>query len=283
MDNLTSRPCTTNQVVRALFDRMCPDRVPAVEIQLRQARERENTESTIPNDSHTAAVTTANSSDGDNPHASFREDPMNEFTNMGEILLLSYPHLFWNGTGVLPKCGPLTIEHSRFLLLQYDWRFAEDMTFLFHLGNVKQRSEAVRASNVAVNEEHVNSGLFAQLCSQHGFRTTLEDAVLHPNAPEHKKMKDQVTKCLSIVGSSVKWTEAERRSALAKLLSMIQAYGTPGIFLTVSPADMDSMLLMQWTGSFGNPGPDNSKIHILPSLAERRRLLAKYPVLAAEV
>ena len=67
---------------------------------------------------------------------------------------------------------------------------------------------------------------------------------------------------------------------MPRVLSMIRFFGPPSIFFTLSPADVDSLLMLRMT-TFGSTPYDASMP--LPTLSERARLAAANPVMAAYV
>jgi hypothetical protein len=231
-------------------------------------------------------VLTAESETGTNEEptiATIHAKPVNEYERNGFLLMGAFPTLFVNGTGLPPDCGPLTVRVRRYLLLHFDHRFSMNEHLNFYLHNQTQRAQAARTVSASVDAGRYNQQLFEHIVNTDGFHDKLMHACRYPNSPEAKLLFKQLQRCVSVAGASVDWSPGQRKSALSKLLAMIQYFGLPSLFFTVSPADMDYTMLLQWKESI--PTTDDETYHkfSLPCLNKRREILANNPVLAAEV
>ena len=230
-----------------------------------------------------APSTTATTTVQDAVHATYGDRPMNEFTHFGMLVLLAFPHLFPLGTGIRWLCGPLSVEHRRYIMLQHDWRFAREFSLLFYLHNVQQRAQSARAISLTVEAGKVQQELFTKISNEEGFAEKLQHAVINPTDTESKRLIKQIDKCVSIHGASVDWSPQQRKAVHPKLLGMMQFFGLPSIFLTISPSDMDYGLLLQWTDKQPPTFDPSYRTVSLPLTYERRKILADNPVIAAEI
>lgn len=82
-------------------------------------------------------------------------------------------------------------------------------------------------------------------------------------------------------GVEVPWSAMQRKSAMSRILSLMRYHGPPSFFITLAPADMDSTLMLR-VAAFGSAGAWDVSMQ-LPTLAERHRVLAANPVVAAIV
>jgi hypothetical protein len=82
-------------------------------------------------------------------------------------------------------------------------------------------------------------------------------------------------------GVEVPWSAMQRKSAMSRILSLMRYHGPPSFFITLAPADMDSILMLR-VASFGSADAWDVSMQ-LPTLAERHRVLAANPVVAALV
>ncbi len=82
-------------------------------------------------------------------------------------------------------------------------------------------------------------------------------------------------------GVEVPWSAMQRKSAMSRILSLMRYHGPPSFFITLAPADMDSILMLR-LASFASADAWDVSMH-LPTLAQRHCELAANPVVAALV
>ena len=179
------------------------------------------------------------------------QEPMNEFTDNNRLILGAFPQLFLLGKGL--KCtGSVTQRVSQHMILQFHGHFARNRWLLFTLMNQHMRHSAARAVCAAVNAHPESGEEFAQLCSDEEFRRGLEQHSANPETRDAKALAKKCRKFIHMAGAKVPYSPAERNEALSKMYSMTYRYGIPSVFLTISPDDIGSPLVLRWAMNFSN-------------------------------
>ena len=200
---------------------------------------------------------------------------MCEFGENDRLISLAFPFLFLLGnpfktTGSIPK------SLSSYFLNFHDHRFEEDSWFRFLLFNQLQRHEATRAVAAKVSADPEQSRKFVEYVNKDDFRERLQKAIENTEGKEAKEILSNLLPLIKVSGSSIPYGPTEKTSATSKLYAMVHALGPPTWFVTVSPSDMDSVLLIRHTGHGDYEG------FSIPDLNTRRKIASENPTASAK-
>lgn len=221
--------------------------------------------------------------------------PINEFRRNDTFFLGSFSHLFLLGEGVHRTRGAFNKREIQLLLLQHDNRFAHCSSFVFAAFNQMQRHDAIGQVSMRVKNNHYAMTVFDELVNDPAFSERINVAIANPESNAAKELCSKVMDITRITGSKVTYSEMERRSELSKMLALMHYAGPFSFFVTVAPADLESRLIMRLSRRRSNQRLSNAShlcvedddivlsTDILPSLAQRRTVLAKNPVAAGVV
>ena len=76
------------------------------------------------------------------------------------------------------------------------------------------------------------------------FLQRLQRALDDPDTPESRKLVSEIEKLVRMSGRDVPFSPAQRHAAVSQLYSMVQFYGLPSWFVTVSPGEVNNKLVM---------------------------------------
>ena len=211
-----------------------------------------------------------------------RTSAFNEFKDNANLFYSSFGHLFLLGEGA-PKRMTSSQAQINHMLDQYDGRFANSPQLLFTLFNQLQRGVTARQVSLRVRGNHNLMKKFAKIVNEEGFVERLEDAIRNPDKKESKALIRLVNELITISGTNIPYSQMERNSAYPKILAMKRFFGAFSFFVTISPADMDSILTMRLS-NMEDVDCDEWNIPIkLPENFQRMKLLAKNSMAAATI
>jgi len=216
-------------------------------------------------------------------------DPVNEFKEGDLYFLGGFPFLFLMGQGIAPGSAGIPSKLLRHMLLQYSNQFACNAQFLFTVFNQLQRHAASRSVSLRVKGGQWSMQNFTDIINEAGFSERLVQAIADPTTSESKALANAIMAVTRVPGAKVPWSVLDRKSAMSKLMAIMQYCGAFSIFGTIAPADMDSILMLKLscrppssdTGSYAEA--DASITLKLPGLRERHRILSNNPAAAAQV
>jgi hypothetical protein len=224
--------------------------------------------------------------DGETPslYVGSGTEPVNEYTQMVEIMLHVYPHLFMYGCGapyVLKSnrkrrgsvglhCEvPSFKRHIQYLLSTPNRRFARDPSFSFYALNVIQRQEICRRAKCTVNgvgfqlDAEAISGVTAmdvegvinRLNQGELFSTILQSTSTQPVG--------KLLKHIDVVGGSVTSGSKSKNVSRQEIYAYMHAFGPFHLFVTINPHDLNSPLVVKWATGY-DPGIYSYNKNILP-------------------
>jgi hypothetical protein len=232
--------------------------------------------SMAPKPTNNSSSSSSSSSRSNKPiKISREENPWNEFTQMNELILTSFPFLFCLGTG-WDKKASVDMKYIRHLLLQHDQRFSQSMEFVFYICNVIQRHamlKEVKAKAVS------NQGSFQDLlafANDPNIEMILSDCVKEPESENAKKYFKLLNNVLQFGNSKVPCSTQERSSALSKLYSMIWKMGLPSWFISISPDDTRHLLIVRLNHGEHHNELDENGNHFIEQLIDDPSLYNLY-------
>ena len=217
------------------------------------------------------------------------ETPVDEFHEGDLFFLGSFPLLFLFGQGADPGTGGISTKRLRHMLLQAHNQFATNAPFIFTVFNQLQRHSASRSVSLKVKGSRWSMQQFMDIINSDDFSQRLAAAIENPTTQESKALAGAILTVARVPGAKVPWSALERKTAMYKLMAIMQYTGAFSIFGTIAPADMDSALMLRLsctppnseTGVFAD-AEDGIKLK-LPGLVARHKILANNPVAAAQV
>ena len=168
-------------------------------------------------------------------------EPLSEFSENDTLILGAFPDLFFLGTGVA-KCGSVPNPVVKAWLHHHSMRFERNAQLLFLLFNQKQRHKVCQDVVATVNSQNMQE--FCDLINHDDFLERANSALLDLESDSSKALISQITRLSMMAGKEVPFSSAERQAAVGKLYSMVQFYGLPSWFVTVSPGETNNKLVM---------------------------------------
>ncbi len=186
----------------------------------------------------------------------YRENtPINEFDANDRLIIGGFPTLFVLGQK-LPSTSSLPQSFLKHLMNQHDLQFAQNSDLLFILFNQMQWHAAARGASACVKSS--NGTPFVHLVISDGFDQELQAPVHNPQLATSKTLAQKLSSYVNTTGGSVPWGPAERSKSLSKMLALCYHFNLPSFFITVSPADMNSPILLRLAKHFpGIPSVQN--------------------------
>jgi len=123
---------------------------------------------------------------------------------------------------------------------------------------------------------------FSELVNSSSFYEELDTAIQHPDSSEAKKILGLVLPMIQISGGKIPYGPIERKCTITSLYNELRWFGLPIVFATLSPYDMDNLLIMRIIKEGNSNDPYNYNFQI-PSNDERAMIIAQNPVLAADM
>ena len=146
-----------------------------------------------------------------------------------------------------------------------------------------QRFEASKGCSLRIKNTSSSTQNFTDMVNAVDFKSKIDRCVAQPESSEARALGQRIATLIKLSGSRVPWSAMERAAALPRILSMIMFFGPPAYFVTISPSDNDSAILLK-IASFGEAGGgDIQRSFPLPTVNKRRQKLATNPVAAALV
>ena len=142
-------------------------------------------------------------------------------------------------------------KFCKHLLLQYNEAFAKETKLIFLLDDQQKRHAAIYNVSAKVSSKQGRFEKFSEYVNDKNFVGELEIAMQHPKSDTAKKILDELLPCVEICGGVVPFSPIQRKQSLNKLYGMVQHFGLPSWFITITPSEIDSYLVMRLC--FRNP------------------------------
>jgi hypothetical protein len=219
------------------------------------------------------------------------DEAVNEFEENQRLITCGFPDLFFLGRGVA-YTGSIPATATAHWLNHHSGRFGRDAQLLFLLFSQLQRHSAVSqiAASVKAHPAHVQA--LKDLIGDPLFTEKATAALEDPMSPESRHLLFQIEKLICMSTQTVPFSAMERKAAMAKLYSMVQFYGLPSWFVTVSPSDNNSKIVMtianqcDWEAIESREGgPKQRELvewSVVCDYPKRAQLVAGDPVAAAQ-
>jgi hypothetical protein len=170
--------------------------------------------------------------------------PMDEYHNFKDMCHGSFPQLFVLGCGLKGDGtpSPSEVEH---MLYQFTDHFSTCMPFLDVMFNVKVRHAAARAVGARVRSSTASFQAFSEAVADPNFVHLVDEAVKNPKGDAAKVVLARVGPHMRVCGQNVPYSPIERRESAVNLYGLVQNYGLPSMFLTISLDDAHSPLVLR--------------------------------------
>ena len=210
------------------------------------------------------------------------EKLINEFVENDSLFLGAFPDLFFVGMK-FPSAGSVPNLFTQHLLRQADNRFAQVDELIFTLFNQSQRHAAARgvATHVCSDSDSVHQ--FTNIVEAPNFMEDLKSAIESPDTKESRALMNSIMPLVRVSGASVPFGPVQRSMALSKLCAMIHYFGLPSWFVTVSPSDLDSIIILRLATPLKDNNDSMQCQFVVPDFNVCIKTLANNPAAAAEV
>jgi hypothetical protein len=206
-----------------------------------------------------------------------KDTAIDEFSNNKELFLGSFPWLFLFGDGI-PGHGSMPTTFNSFILQHYKQDFAQCPKLIFLLFNQIQRHATARVASAKVNSSKKGINKFMDTINSPNFDDQLQAALKSPESQYAKKLMNQILPNITTAGAKIPFGAIERREHLYELHSLVQFYGLPTTFLTISPNEIQSPLTLRLCCAHENK--TLLEIRLLTS-EQRAKITSRNPVAAA--
>merc|ERR1711928_272269 len=201
--------------------------------------------------------------------------PVNEYSNPN-LWLGSYPWLFPYGRGgpeIERKVHVSLKAYIKHLLLLADRKFARDASLKFHAFNILQRRDVSLHTTLQVRRSGFSSTAARIDLLNSESLAELQQSVEN-NIPITDPNLRTFMNSLSSTGAQVNGSPYQKKAYRREIFGLMIKYGTPVLWITISPAVSHSPLFMQIAGH-------KVDLSDLPSHVERAKIVANDPVAAA--
>lgn len=209
---------------------------------------------------------------------------INEFVENDALLACSFPTLFVLGACGLDAKLALSSAFRRYLMRFADNRFAEDFVLMHFLFDQARRMDTCRAVKAKVHGDAPALKRLADLSTGPSFVPQLDAAIQDPTNPKYKSLIDTVMASVHAISPKLPYSVEARQATRRHLTAFRQFYGKVCFFVTISPGDTCSPLVMRLCSEVENPydPPLLDTTITVPTFDERVRKVCKNPVAAAE-
>ena len=217
--------------------------------------------------------------------------PVNEFQENDRLITCGFPDLFFLGEGV-QYAGSIPTTVTSHWLKHHSGRFGRDAQLLFLLFNQLQRHSAAKMVAASVKSHPAHLAALQKLIEDPLFTEKATNALEDPESSEGRVLLRQIEKLITMSTKSVPFSAMERKAAISQLYSMVQFYGLPSWFVTVSPSENNNKIVMtianqcKWEDAQGSENASKQRDLVEWSIVcdypKRAQLVANDPVAAAQ-
>ena len=171
--------------------------------------------------------------------------PVNEFLLKADTITRAFPHLFIFGSAGFPDENFFTTKRSSHLLTQASNRFIDErLIFLF--GNIIQRHAACRVIGIKALAKPESLAAFKVIVTAPGFKERLQAAIADIKSDDAKALVAQLCPFIRQCAAEIPFSAELRGAVLSRQIALMQLFGTPSWFITVSPTDANSALVLRF-------------------------------------
>ena len=154
------------------------------------------------------------------------KEPMSEFDDNHLLLANSFPLLWLTGVNenIIPSGGSMPKQFVKFLLNQFDSRWARNQHFLFLSYNQQCRHENIRSVTARVKSGHQYVEKFQNLMAQPNIVADLKHASENPKTEESRKLMNKVMPVIKLAGQKTDWGPIARNVCVGKITAMVRIF-----------------------------------------------------------
>jgi hypothetical protein len=151
-------------------------------------------------------------------------EPINEFGDNHLLLANSFPLLWLTGVTekIIPSGGSMPKPFVKFLLNQFDSRWARNQHWLFLAYNQQCRHENIRSVTARVRSGHEYVNKFQQLMAQPNIVADLKYASENPKTAESRKLMNKIMPVIKLAGQKTDWGPIARNVCVSKITAMVR-------------------------------------------------------------
>jgi hypothetical protein len=177
----------------------------------------------------------------------------NEFEENHEIIAATYPMLFPLGLSRKDFRGTGTPNRTvvKLLMNWHDGRFVyERLMFQFFSQMMRHRVTSNVNAHLSGNKKCIDD--LVEMLENPSFERDLTSEMRRLQAGEAvtargRDILKKVGRACKISGQRVAWTKAERAGTTAPIVALCQRFGSPSVFISVSPPPFDSPLAIRFS------------------------------------
>jgi hypothetical protein len=230
------------------------------------------------------------------------DDLINEYEEGFTAITNAFPHLFIFGTATFPEEYLFTIKFTSKLVNHASNRFV-DQRLLFLLTNLIHRHSSSAIIGIKARTKPECMTKFGSITNAPEFTQRIQRAVKYPKSADAKALVKELQPLIRQCSAEVPFSAESRGAVLGRQMALLQLFGTPGFFITISPTDTNSALVMRFCepvpeyhhsavpdakfpSSHDEPPPgfrEHCRVNfVMPEHAERLRAVSDNPVAAAK-
>lgn len=180
-------------------------------------------------------------------HVITSDRPINEFINCGLSLRMCFPFLFLLGEGCNSTGAPSSAWTRQWLTL-VDRRFAHASNFNFLLYDMSLRHEACRVVAAKLKADLRSFEQFIALANNNTLLSDVVVALQDPTTPPAQELLRKLEPIVRVSGRLIPYSPGARDHMVSVIKSYIHFFGAPMFFVTVAPADFNSMIVIRKAG-----------------------------------
>ena len=168
------------------------------------------------------------------------EDPMDEFSDMQELLVGAFPQVFMLGQTYKRKS---LLNHSQLehLLMQYTNAAATNRELLFYLFDCQSRHRVIRNLAAKVRKDPSAFESYAKLVRDQNFQTLIREAKKNPTSDAASEVMRRVLPVLAFGSRENTMSNlVGNPTSISRGLAMGKRYGGATTLLTVTPDDINN-------------------------------------------
>jgi hypothetical protein len=152
------------------------------------------------------------------------KEPMSEFGDNHLLLGNSFPLLWLTGVteNIIPHSGSMSKPFVKFLLNQFDSRWARNQQWLFLSYNQYCRHSNISSVTARVRSGHEFVEKFQKLMAQPNIVADLKQAAANPKTDESRKLMNKVMPVIKLAGQKTDWGPIARAVCVSKITAMVR-------------------------------------------------------------
>ena len=179
-------------------------------------------------------------------HGSRREDTkVNEFLEGGQVLPMTFPHVFMRGQAFDRPPGKLSKTQRRHMLDQFTLVAAKDRRLICYLCDSLLRFEAICGVNASLKNDPHAAAAIRELLESPEEQGRLKAAIDNPDTKDSMRLLRKYLPHLRFAGKDISYGSMENFKLQSYILESAQRYQPPTEFVTLNFATGSNPLVMR--------------------------------------